>query len=115
MATINRLYKQRIPISVLTAHDFPSALAADKANIDIVLVGDSLAMVAAGYENTTQLTLDEMLYHCKAVKRAVKSSFLVGDLTFGSYEVSPQDAVRSAVRMIQEGGMEVQHQLIFLS
>lgn len=100
------MYKQGIPISVLTAHDYPSAIAANNAGVDIVLVGDSLAMVACGYDNTTQLKLDEMLYHCMAVKRGAKSSYLVGDLPFGSYEISEEEAMRSAIRLVQEGGME---------
>lgn len=104
--TIRNLYKQGTPISVLTAHDYPSAVAANEAGIDIVLVGDSLAMVACGYDDTTQLQMDEMLYHCRAVKRGAKNSYLVGDLPFGTYEVSEKEAMRSAIRLVQEGGME---------
>ena len=105
-ATLQKLYRQDTPISVLTAHDYPSAQAADNAGIDVVLVGDSLAMVACGYDDTTQLGMDEMLYHCRAVKRGAKKAFLVGDMPFGTYEVSPEQAVRGAIRMVQEGGME---------
>ncbi|BFZ56544.1 cell wall bioproteinsis and architecture protein [Savitreella phatthalungensis] len=91
---------------MLTAHDYPSAQAADDAGVDVVLVGDSLAMVACGYDDTTSLGMDEMLYHCQAVKRGTKKAFLVGDMVFGSYEVSKKDALRNAFRFIQEGGME---------
>lgn len=104
--TIQKHFVNRTPISVLTAHDYPSAQAADAVGIDIVLVGDSLAMVACGYSDTTQLGLDEMLYHCKAVKRGTKHAYLVGDLPFGSYEVSSEQAMATSIRMIKEGGME---------
>lgn len=106
VGTIQKLFRQEIPISVLTAHDYPSAQAADNGGIDIILVGDSLAMVACGYNDTTQLTMDEMLYHCRAVKRGSKQSYLVADMPFGTYEVSETEAMRNAVRMVQEGGME---------
>lgn len=106
LGTIRKLYKQGVPISVLTAHDYPTAQAANNAGIDIVLVGDSLAMVACGYEDTTEISLDEMLYHCRAVKRGAKNSFLIGDLPFGTFEVSEKEAMRNAIRMVQEGGME---------
>ena len=88
---------------MLTAHDFPSAHVADTAGIDMVLVGDSLAMVALGLEDTSEITLDEMILHCRSVSRGTKSAFLVGDLPMGSYEVSPEQAVQSAIRMMKEG------------
>lgn len=106
IGTLHKQYREGTPISVLTAHDYPSAQAADDAAIDIIMVGDSLAMVACGYDDTTQLALDEMLYHCRAVKRGTKNSYLVGDLPFGSYEVSPEQALQTAIRMVKEGGME---------
>ncbi|KAK9456697.1 ketopantoate hydroxymethyltransferase-domain-containing protein [Dipodascopsis uninucleata] len=104
--TISSLYRKKIPITSLTAHDYPSGILVDRAGIDIALVGDSLAMVALGYNNTNKLTIDEMLHHCRAVARGCKNAFLVGDMTFGSYEESPGQAIRSAVRLIQEGGVE---------
>lgn len=106
LGTLQKRYGEGIPLAVLTAHDYPSGQAADSAGADIVLVGDSLAMVSCGYEDTTQLGLEEMLYHCRAVKRGVKHSFLVADLPFGTYEISREDALRTSFRMIQEGGME---------
>jgi 3-methyl-2-oxobutanoate hydroxymethyltransferase len=78
----------------------------DAAEIDILLVGDSVAMVVHGHDTTLPITLEEMLAHCRAVARGAKRAFLVGDLPFGSYEQSPTDAVRSAVRMLKEGGMD---------
>lgn len=78
----------------------------DQADIDIVLVGDSVSMVVHGHDTTLPITLDDMLSHCKAVSRGAARAFLVGDLPFGSYELSATDAVRSAVRMLKEGGMD---------
>ncbi|KAI5852823.1 ketopantoate hydroxymethyltransferase-domain-containing protein [Morchella snyderi] len=107
--TINSLrtmHANKVPIAMMTAHDFPSGLAADQAHMDMILVGDSLAMVALGMEDTNQLKLEDMLHHCRAVSRAVKSAFTVGDLPMGSYEVSPEQAVRSSISMIQYGRVE---------
>jgi 3-methyl-2-oxobutanoate hydroxymethyltransferase len=104
--TLRSLYAKKTPIAMITAHDFPSGLTADMAGVDMVLVGDSLAMVALGMSDTNQLTLSAMLHHCRAVSRAVKSAFLVADLPMGSYEVSPEQAVASAIKLIQEGRVE---------
>lgn len=75
--TLRTLYKKGEPITVLTAHDFPSGHAADLAGMDIVLVGDSLAMVALGMEDTSEVLMDEMLLHCRSVSRAAKTAFTV--------------------------------------
>lgn len=88
---------------MITAHDFPSAYAADQSGMDMVLVGDSLAMVALGMEDTSEVTLEEMILHCRSVARGAKSAFIVGDLPMGSYEVSPEQALQSAIRMMKEG------------
>ena len=77
--TIQNLYKKNEPITVLTASDFPSGHVADTAGMEIVLVGDSLAMVAMGMEDTNEVTMDEMLLHCRSVNRAVKSAFTVSN------------------------------------
>ncbi|TQS35048.1 hypothetical protein Golomagni_04542 [Golovinomyces magnicellulatus] len=103
LKTIESLYKRDEPILALTAHDFPSGYIADTAEIEIILVGDSLAMVAMGLEDTSEILLEEMLLHCRSVSRAVKTAFTVGDLPMGSYEVSPEQALISAIRMIKEG------------
>lgn len=100
---IQKMYKNNTPISVITAHDYISGLMADRAGVDIVLVGDSLSMVAMGYANTNEIDLDEMIYHTKAVSRGVKSAFLIADLPFGSYEVSPEQAHTSALKMMKYG------------
>jgi 3-methyl-2-oxobutanoate hydroxymethyltransferase len=93
-------------ITMLTAYDYPTALSMDKAGVDSILVGDSLAMVVLGYENTLPVTMDEMIHHCRAVARGAKTSLLVGDMPFMSYQVSIEEAVRNAGRFLQEGGMD---------
>lgn len=93
-------------ITMLTAYDFPTARIVDEAGIDMVLVGDSLAMVVQGLENTLLATMDEMIYHSKMAKRAVKNSMLVGDMPFMSYQASPEQAVLNAGRFLKEAGCE---------
>ena len=94
------------PITALTAYDYPTARLIDEAAIDLVLVGDSVAMAVLGYDSTLPLTMDEILHHAKAVRRAVKSALLVVDMPYGSYHTTDDDAVRNALRLIQEGGAE---------
>lgn len=94
------------PITMLTAYDYPTALAVDRAGIDSILVGDSLGMVVLGYESTLPVTMEDMLHHSKAVKRGAQHALLVGDMPFMSYQVSATDALRNAGRFLQEGGMD---------
>ncbi|MCG6907647.1 MAG: 3-methyl-2-oxobutanoate hydroxymethyltransferase [Desulfobacteraceae bacterium] len=90
-------------ITVLTAYDYPWALLVDRAGIDMVLVGDSLGMVVLGYPDTVSVSMDEMVHHLKAVSRAVTRALVVGDMPFGSYNVSVAKAVENANRLMKEG------------
>mmetsp|Transcript_6371 Transcript_6371/g.6586 ORF Transcript_6371/g.6586 Transcript_6371/m.6586 type:complete len:366 (-) Transcript_6371:112-1209(-) len=93
-------------IAMITAYDFPSAKHAEYADFEIVLVGDSLGMVILGYENTQPVTMEDMLHHCKAVRRGAPTRFIVGDMPFGSYESGSEEALRNALRFIKEAGMD---------
>ena len=95
------------PITMVTAYDYPTGVMADRARIDIVLVGDSLAMVVLGHENTVAVTMEEMLHHCRAVARGAKYPLLVGDMPFMSYHLSPAQAVENAGRFLKEGYIDV--------
>ncbi len=98
--------KSNQKIACLTAYDYPTARLLDDAGVDIVLVGDSLAMVVLGYENTLPVTVEEMLHHTRAVRRGVRRALVVADMPYGSYHVSLNDAVRDAIRFVKEGGAE---------
>lgn len=104
--TLRQKKERGEPISMLTAYDYPSALAVDQAGVDVVLVGDSLAMVVLGYENTLSVTMDDMIHHSRAVARGAKFALLIGDMPFMSYQVSVEEAVRNAGRFLQQGGMD---------
>ena len=90
-------------ITMLTAYDYSMAQLIDSSGIDAVLVGDSLGMVVQGHENTLEVTMDHMVYHCRCVSRGVKDAFIVGDMPFLSYHISTEEAVRNAGRLIREG------------
>jgi 3-methyl-2-oxobutanoate hydroxymethyltransferase len=98
--------RTRRPITALTAYDYPTARLVDEADIDMVLVGDSLGMVVLGYENTLPVTMDEMLHHTRAVARALRRAFLVADMPFGSYHASADEALHNAIRLIKEAGAQ---------
>jgi 3-methyl-2-oxobutanoate hydroxymethyltransferase len=104
--TLRQKKERGEPITMLTAYDYPTALAMDQAGVDVILVGDSLAMVVLGYENTLPVTMDEMLHHSRAVARGAKSALLIGDMPFMSYQVSVEEATRNAGRFLQQGGMD---------
>lgn len=93
-------------LAMITAYDFYSARFADRAGVDLILVGDSLGSFMLGYPGTVPVTMAEMIHHCRAVTRADPSAFVVGDLPFGSYQTSTRDAVANAVRLVKEGGCE---------
>jgi len=92
-------------ISVLTAYDYPFAKLIDEAGIDMILVGDTLGIVVQGEETTLPVTMDQMIYHCKMVRRAVKRALVVGDMPFMSYQVSLEETLQNAGRFLQEGGV----------
>lgn len=94
------------PITMLTAYDYSGASLVDEAGLDLILVGDSLAMTVLGHSNTVSVTVEEMLHHCKAVARGAKRAFLIGDMPFMSYQVERGEAIRNAGRFLKEGGMD---------
>ena len=94
------------PIVMVTAYDYPSARAAEAAGVDLVLVGDSAATTVLGYNATTPVELDDMLVLARAVRRGLRTPLMVGDLPFGSYEVSDEQAITTAMRMVKEAGCE---------
>jgi 3-methyl-2-oxobutanoate hydroxymethyltransferase len=108
--TLPRLQeKKRLgePIVMVTAYDLPSALAAEEAGVDLVLAGDTAAMTVLGYRSTVPVTLEEMLVLTNAVRRRLRTPLLIGDLPFGSYERSHEQAIASAQRLVKEGGADV--------
>ena len=106
MPALAEMKRQGKPISALTAYDYPTARLADEAGIDLVLVGDSLAMVVLGHENTLAVTVDEMLHHTRAVHRAMHRALLVVDMPFGSYNSTVAEGVANAIRFVKEAGAE---------
>jgi 3-methyl-2-oxobutanoate hydroxymethyltransferase len=92
---------------MITAYDAPAARIADEAGVELILVGDTAAMVMLGHSSTLPVTLDEMIFLTRAVTRAARHPLVVGDLPFGTYEVSDEQAVASSIRMIKEGGADV--------
>jgi 3-methyl-2-oxobutanoate hydroxymethyltransferase len=106
VATLREKKHLQQPITCLTAYDYATARLVDEAAIDIILVGDSLAQTMLGYENTLTVTVDEMLHHTRAVRRAVNHALLIADMPFGSFHVSADEAVKNAMRFVKEGGAE---------
>ena len=94
------------PIVMVTAYDYPSARAAESAGVDLVLVGDSAATTVLGYNTTTPVDLDDMLVLARAVRRGLNTPLLIGDLPFGSYEISDEQAIATSMRMVKEAGCE---------
>jgi 3-methyl-2-oxobutanoate hydroxymethyltransferase len=107
--TIGKLQKKAADgdkLVMVTAYDYPFACIAERAGVDMILVGDSLGNVVLGYDTTIPVTMEDMLHHTKAVCRAVKTPLVIADMPYGSYEVSTEEAVRNAMRLIQEGGAQ---------
>ena len=101
---LQRMYKRREPITMITAYDYPTARLVDQAGIPIILVGDSLGMVVLGYESTLPVTVHDMVHHGAAVVRGARRAHVVVDMPFGSYQATKEDALRNAVRIMQETG-----------
>jgi 3-methyl-2-oxobutanoate hydroxymethyltransferase len=103
---LTEMKRQGKPISALTAYDYSSSRLADEAGIDLLLVGDSLAMVVLGHENTLAVTVDEMLHHTRAVRRAVRRALVVADMPFGSYHGPVAQGLANTIRFVKEAGAE---------
>jgi 3-methyl-2-oxobutanoate hydroxymethyltransferase len=106
MPALAEMKRQGKPISALTAYDYATSRLVDEAGIDLILVGDSLAMVVLGHDNTMAVTVDEMLHHTRAVRRAVRRALVVADMPFGSYHGPVAEGVANAVRFFKESGAE---------
>lgn len=104
--SLKRSKERNEKLACLTAYDYPTARLVDEAGIDIILVGDSVGNVVLGYENTIPVTLDEIVYHTKAVRRAVQRALLVADMPYGSFHTGADDAVRAALRLVKDAGAE---------
>ena len=104
--TLQEKKRAHQPIAALTAYDYATARLEDESGVDLVLVGDSLAMVVMGYDTTLPVTVDEMLHHTRAVRRAVKRAIVAADMPFGSYHTSVAEGVANAVRFVKEAGAE---------
>ncbi|MGM9531915.1 3-methyl-2-oxobutanoate hydroxymethyltransferase, partial [Intestinibacter sp.] len=107
VATFKKAKETGEKLTMLTAYDYSTARLMDEAGVNSILVGDSLGNVMLGYENTLSVTMDDMIHHIKAVKRGVKNALIVGDMPFMSYQVSTEQAVKNAGRLIKEGGADV--------
>ncbi|GMG18893.1 unnamed protein product [Ambrosiozyma monospora] len=103
LADINKLYNSKTPISVVTAHDYITGRLADASKVDIVLIGDSLAMVAKGFPSTLEIPFDDYYYSCLSVLRGISSKYVIADLPFGSFESSLEKCVESAMKLMKLG------------
>lgn len=106
MPALAEMKRQGKPISALTAYDYATSRLVDEVGIDVVLVGDSLAQVVLGHDNTLAVTVDEMLHHTRAVRRAVRRALVVADMPFGSYHGTVPEGLANAVRFVKEAGAE---------
>ena len=104
--TLARKKQKQEKLVMVTCYDATFARLVDEAGVDLLLIGDSLGMVIQGHEHTIPVSLDEMIYHCKAVARGSRKAHLVGDLPFGSYQSGPQQALESATRLMKEGDVQ---------
>lgn len=104
--TLRGMKKRGEKIAMLTAYDYTFALLMDQAGVDVLLVGDSLGMVVQGHDSTIPVTLEDIIYHTRPVKRAAQRAMVVADMPFLSYQISPEDATRNAGRLLKEGGAD---------
>ncbi len=104
--SLQKLKDEHMPITMMTAYDYSSAMLVDRAGMDLILIGDSLAMVMLGRDSTVSVTMEEMLHHARAVAQGAQYAFLVGDMPFMSYQPSIPEAIRNAGRFLKEAGMD---------
>ena len=103
---LHNMKKNKEKIAWVTAYDYPMASFAEQAGIDMILVGDSLGMVVLGYEGTIPVTMDDCISHCQAVRRGAPNTYVIGDMPFGSYQTSNEDAVKNACRFLKEADVD---------
>ncbi|MDW7738857.1 MAG: 3-methyl-2-oxobutanoate hydroxymethyltransferase [Bacillota bacterium] len=101
-----KMKKDEEKVAWVTAYDFPMALFAEQAGMDMILVGDSMGMVLLGFKDTIPVTMEDCLSHCRAVRRGAPNTWVIGDMPLGSYQVSDEDAVRNAIRFLKEADMD---------
>lgn len=101
-----KMKREKKPIVMMTAYDYPSAKLVEQANVDMILVGDSLGMVVLGYDSTIPVTVEDMVHHTKAVKRGAKNTFVVTDMPFMSYHISVEEALKNAMNIMQQSGAD---------
>lgn len=106
VSTLKKFKKDGIKITALTAYDYPTAKILDEGGVHFILVGDSLGMAVLGYESTIPVTMDDMVHHTKAVSKAAKNAFIVADMPFMSYNISKEDALKNAARLLSEGSAQ---------
>ncbi|MGO4107513.1 3-methyl-2-oxobutanoate hydroxymethyltransferase [Paenibacillus sp. YAF4_2] len=106
ITNLKKMKQDKNPISMLTAYDYPSAVLAEEAGLDVILVGDSLGNVVLGYDTTIPVTLEDMIYHTRAVARGAKNTFIVTDMPFMTYGIGRESTLRNAARLMQEGGAQ---------
>ncbi len=102
VSTLRKMKREHVPIAMLTAYDAPTAKLAELCGVDLILVGDSLGMAVLGYRTTLEVTLEQSLHHCAAVTRGAPEAFVIGDMPFMTYHVSPEQAMVNAARYLQE-------------
>ena len=106
VAALNKKVANGEKLVMVTAYDYPSAVLAEQAGVDIILVGDSVGNVVLGYDNTVPVSMDEMIYHTSAVSRGGGGGVLVADMPYGSYQAGTEQAIANAIRLIKEGGAQ---------